>query len=217
MVRQAQTYLAGAVSATALVSAAVVAFVLLVSFQALKDWPLAALGGGDESSLSPARPVDTGGRSSSATGGAGSARADAAAQGQGSEGAGAVERGGNGALGAAPGEAPVGAPTTQSPGAGGGSEGFAASGSNGAGSGPQGGGAGSGTGSGSGQSTSGAVTGAVNDTVAGADEAVGGALGETGVTDVTEGAVNGVAGPESPVGETVDKTVDAVGSVLGSE
>jgi hypothetical protein len=216
MVRQAQTYLTGAVSATALVAAAVVAFVLLVSFQALKDWPLAALGGGDEASLSPARPVDAGGPSSSATGGAGSARADAAAQGHGSEGAGAVERGENGTLGAAPGEAPVGAPTTQSPGGGGDSDGSAASGSNGAGSGSQAGG-GSGTGSGSGQSTSGAVTGAVNDTVAGVDEAVGGALGETGVTEVTEGAVNGVAGPESPVGETVDKVAGTVGSVLGGD
>jgi len=46
MVRQAHTYLAGAVSGTALIAAAVVAFVLIVSLQALRDWPLADLGGG---------------------------------------------------------------------------------------------------------------------------------------------------------------------------
>jgi hypothetical protein len=31
---------------------------------------------------------------------------------------------------------------------------------------------------------------------------------------VTEGAVNGVAGPESTVGNTVDKTTEAVGGLL---
>ncbi len=48
MVRQAHNYLAGAVSGTALVAAAVVVFVMLVSFQALKDWPLTDLIGGDD-------------------------------------------------------------------------------------------------------------------------------------------------------------------------
>ncbi len=43
------------------------------------------------------------------------------------------------------------------------------------------------------------------------DETVtGGALEETGVTQVTEEAVNGVVGPESPVGKVVDETVGAV-------
>ena len=37
-------YLAGAVSGTALISLAVVAFVMLVSLQTLRNWPLAALG-----------------------------------------------------------------------------------------------------------------------------------------------------------------------------
>ena len=41
MIQQARTYLAGAVSGTALIVAAVVVFVLLVSAQALRDWPLA--------------------------------------------------------------------------------------------------------------------------------------------------------------------------------
>ena len=48
MIRQAHTYLAGAISGTALIGAAVVAFVLLVSLGALRDWPLAGIGGGGE-------------------------------------------------------------------------------------------------------------------------------------------------------------------------
>jgi hypothetical protein len=42
----------------------------------------------------------------------------------------------------------------------------------------------------------------------------GGNLQGSGVTAVTEGVVNGVAGPESTVGEVVDKTVEAVGGIL---
>ena len=58
MIRQAHTYLAGAVSGTALIAAAVVAFVLLVSLQALRDWPLAGIGGGgDTSAVSTGRPA----------------------------------------------------------------------------------------------------------------------------------------------------------------
>ncbi len=44
MIRQAHTYLAGAVSGTALIAVAIVAFVLLVSAQAIRDWPLGGLG-----------------------------------------------------------------------------------------------------------------------------------------------------------------------------
>ena len=60
------------------------------------------------------------------------------------------------------------------------------------------------------------VTETVNDTVNQVDEtALGGTLGKTGVTGVTEGVVNGAAGPESPVGKVVDETVGAVGGLLG--
>jgi hypothetical protein len=55
------------------------------------------------------------------------------------------------------------------------------------------------------------VTGTVNETVSGVDQATGGTLGSTGVTEVTEETVNGAAGPESPVGKTVDKAVETVG------
>jgi hypothetical protein len=58
------------------------------------------------------------------------------------------------------------------------------------------------------------VASTVNDTVSGVDSATGGALGETGVTKVTEEVVNGTAGPETPVGKTVDKVTDSVGGLL---
>ncbi len=64
-------------------------------------------------------------------------------------------------------------------------------------------------------STSKAVTETVNKTVTGVDETVtGGALGETGVTQATEEVVNGVAGPESVVGQTVDEAGNALGGLL---
>jgi hypothetical protein len=60
------------------------------------------------------------------------------------------------------------------------------------------------------------VTGTVNDTVKQVDEAaLGGALGDSGVTEATEGVVNGAAGPESPVGQVVDKAAGAVGGIVG--
>ena len=79
MIRQAHTYLAGAVSGTALVAAAVVVFVLLVSFQALRDWPLSGIGiGGDDSAAAgPSKP----GASSAETGGGGGTAGPAVAKG----------------------------------------------------------------------------------------------------------------------------------------
>jgi hypothetical protein len=47
------------------------------------------------------------------------------------------------------------------------------------------------------------------------ETATGGALKETGVTGLTEEVVNGVAGPESVVGQTVDEVGNAVGGLLG--
>src|SRR5258708_37517396 len=54
MARQARNYLAGAVSGTALIGMAMVAFVMLVSLQTLRSWPLAGIGGGDSGSSSVA-------------------------------------------------------------------------------------------------------------------------------------------------------------------
>ncbi len=71
MIRQAHIYLAGAVSGTALIVAAVVAFVLLVSLQAVKDWPLSGLVGGQgKAKVAPAQRVATGAGKRSASGAA---------------------------------------------------------------------------------------------------------------------------------------------------
>jgi hypothetical protein len=66
-------------------------------------------------------------------------------------------------------------------------------------------------------SASGAVTGAVNDAVDEVDGALGGALNRTGVTGVTEGALDRVAGPNSVVGQTVDEAAGAVRGLLGGD
>jgi hypothetical protein len=207
MIRQAHTYLAGAVSGTALIAVAVVGFVMLVSLQALRDWPLASIGGGGNSvAVSSGQPV---------AGTKGPLSLNAASAGvlrRSGTGANVTGRqnGGGGSLGGrqggnaggetspvpsgadAPSSSPAGDAGSTSPSASGGS-----------------------TGAGSGRSTSGAVTGTVNKTVSGVDQTTGGTLGSTGVTEVTEETVNDVAGPESLVGKTVDETVKTVGGLLG--
>jgi hypothetical protein len=227
MIRQAHTYLAGAVSGSALVGAAVVAFVLLVSLQALKDWPLAGIGGGGESAVSSGQPAQAGtaARGAAAAGAVAGTAAPGGATGRSGQGAdggqiAAAQRGSEPTATTSP---LTGSPA--SPAAGGGADGASAPSavsSPGAGGGSDGGGSGSspakaggGAPGGGGQSTSGTVTGAVNDTVSGVDQTLGGGLSETGVSKATEEAVNGVAGPESPIGETVDKTVEAVGGLVG--
>jgi hypothetical protein len=65
------------------------------------------------------------------------------------------------------------------------------------------------------------VSNTVKETVSGVDGALGGTLEKTGVTKVTEGVVEGVAGPESTVGKTVDDVTkavkDTVGGLLGGQ
>jgi hypothetical protein len=235
MVRQAHTYLAGAVSGTALIAAAVVAFVLLVSLQALRDWPLAGIaGGGDDSAVSNARPA-AGGGPNTAVGAGAPAAASRSANASGNR-----QLPGNRAgddrqqVGGATFEATPPSPAPGSPGgnapaptpAGGGGAANPptqpAPSNSGGGGGGNGGpvslpGTGGAVGGGSGQSTSGAVSGAVNDTVSGVDQTLGGALGDTGVTKVTEEVVSGAAGPESTGGETVDKVVETVNGLLGGK
>ena len=53
MIRQARTYLVGAMSGATLIAIAIAVFVLLVSAQVFRDWPIAALGGGDDRPRSP--------------------------------------------------------------------------------------------------------------------------------------------------------------------
>lgn len=241
MVRQAHNYLAGAVSGTALIAAAMVAFVMLVSFQALRDWPLVGLGGdGSAGSVSPAHEAQSGGPATTGLGGATPAAAEVRAAGRhvGAGGTQVTNGLGTGAQqGAGGGESPTAdphqtrdtpaaAPAAPQSGSGsaraGSSEGATSSGNGGGANGA--GGSSSGTESGGGKSTastpSEAVTGTVDNTVKGVDEATGGALGDAGVTQTTEEAVEGVAGPESIVGGTVDQTVEkvqeTVGGLLGS-
>jgi hypothetical protein len=240
MVRQAHTYLVGAMSGATLIAIAIAVFVVLVSAQVFKDWPLAALGGGDETAaVSKAHPaggsaaaagaaaiVAAAGKTASA---AGEPAGGAAAGSRGSVAGGdGITSGGGQITTTAPGESAPdsgqsdgsgSAASPQSPGStspsgssssGGGSTGSGSSGGGGGGA-TSGGGSTSGTAS----TPSAQVTETVNGTVAKVDEtALGGTLHEAGVSEVTESVVNGVAGPESTVGKVVDETVGAVGGLL---
>lgn len=265
MVRQAHAYLVSAISGATVIAIAIVAFVVLISAQFFRDWPIAALGGGDEkAALSEASAV-------SSRGGPAVAVAKTVNPGATATGAGATGRGGNPAGGGSTRAAPpqpnssIGSsapPVTASEPVGGGPEsdgdrgstgsspsnppspstpasnsspapssgggGNATSGSGGSGNSGTSGGSKSGSGNvveevvgpvtGGGGSTSAKVTETVNETVNSVDETVtGGALQETGVTQVTEEVVNGVAGPESVVGKIVDELGNAVGGLLGGK
>ncbi|MDX6590226.1 MAG: hypothetical protein QOI84_1500 [Solirubrobacterales bacterium] len=208
MIRQAHTYLVSAMSGATLIAIAIAAFVLLVSAQVFRDWPVAALGGGDSASVSKAEPV---GPAPAATAGPGASAATRAG------GGGNGKSGGGGSTPTAAAEEPEGGGTNGGEAAGGGGPGGSGTGSP-ASPAPSTADTSAGGGGGSGSpttSTSGKVTETVNGTVTHVDETVtGGALNEAGVTPVTEGVVNGVAGPESPVGKVVDETAGAVGGVL---
>lgn len=225
MIRQTRNYLKGALSGTALIVVAVVAFALLVSLQTLRDWPFAGLIGGSEAETSA---VEAGGPQGATT----TAASASATGGDGGSG-GSGQAGPNRAAGDDPpggvptGETPQGADTpASSPGTGGATQpGSPGATSNNSGGGrsrqPSSGGEGGGSqpSGGGGESVSETVTGTVNDTVNGVDQATGGVLGETGVTQTTEEVIDGVAGPDSPVGGTADKVTkkvdDTVGDLLG--
>jgi hypothetical protein len=218
VVRQAHTYLAGAVSGTALVGAAVAAFVLLVSLQALRDWPLAGIGFGDSGGSVEQSTHARGAAAGRTAHGGGAAREAGVGRTAGAGGRGNTAHGGAPGLGRSPSSA---AETPGGPGTA--PAGTTPTGTAGAGSAPGGGsGSGSGSGSGGGEtggsggSVSGTVTGTANETVSGVDQATGGALGEAGVTEATKEAVNGLAGPESTVGKTIDGTAEAAGGVPGT-
>ena len=210
MIRQAHSYLAGAVSGAALIAAAVIVFILLlVSTQGFRDLPIVDIGGDESASVAPARPAAPGrltgttsttdpGDSDRSVGAGQGGLATGGDQGGATSPASSSPSAGGGGASPSPGSAP-----TPSSGIGSGS------GSNSSGGG--GGSAGNG-----GDSVSGTVAGAVDDTVNGVGGALGGALGRTGVTDATQGVVDGVAGPDSVVGQTVDGTAGAVRDLLGA-
>jgi hypothetical protein len=237
MIRQAHTYLVGALGGATLIAIAIAAFVMLVSAQVFTDWPLAGLGKSSDNGVSAAKVVDApeGGAPADAAGNAATAATatttNGAKAGSGSgdganaaDGAGATvdESRDNAEAGA--GESTGGGESGGGSGGGGDTPAAPTSpASSGGGSTPSPAGGGSGGGSsGGGSSTTSSpaqtVTSTVNETVTKVDQTVtGGALEKTGVTGVTEGVVDGVAGPESVVGNVVDETVGTVEGILGGK
>jgi len=286
MIRQAHTYLVGALSGVVVIGIAIAAFIVLVSAQVFHDLPIPALSSSDQkAAVSQAKAVGSPDRQAVATTGGVStgttqpnhtaANANAAGGGRTGatnaqprahhqagtatpthDGTGPAEvvvtapRTGAGNTGSTSGGGNSGGPSSSQPssdsnspsssppsGNSGGGNSTSTSGTSGNGGsnngsststpGSSGGGGATGTGGGGSTSTSPpatpvttakpseAVTEAVNNTVGTVDEAVGGTLSETGVTHVTEEVVNGVAGPESVVGKTVDGVGEVVGGLLG--
>jgi len=215
VIRQAHTYLAGAVSGTALIATAIVAFVVLVSLQAVRDWPLANIGGDDQTGVSAAQPAAHAAGSVGGEAAAGRRSGALAAGARGGRRAhGAGSKTGNAALGTPPASAegsPAGSPRSTDGGVTGGGSGPSGAPS----SGSSGGGGGSGQGGDSAPATSESVAGTVNKTVSGIDSATGGSLGEAGVTKVSEETAGGVVGLETPLGKTVEKAAETVGGLLG--
>jgi hypothetical protein len=219
-----------------LIAIAIAVFVMLVSAQVFRDWPIAALGdsGNESTAVSDGQaaggsnPAPSAGARATvvATNSAGSKRRRARDGSHGATAPGAVaglgadggaETGGSGgeAGGRGGGSGPAGVPQGPSSSSPSGTSG-GGGGSGGGGSGSGGGGGAAGGGKGSTSSPSGQVTATVNDTVSKVDEAaLGGSLGDSGVTGTTEEVVNGVAGPESVVGKVVDEATETVGGLLG--
>lgn len=204
MIRQARSYLAGAVSATALVSLAVVAFVVLVSLQALRDWPLAGLATGSEkgTSASNARPA-SGNATQPVAAGAGSATAKATAPSAGGGGAGPQEEAGAE-------EAHATIPVADQPA--GGSEGSQAQSPGGS---PQP--SASSSPSGAGQQTPPSVPpsvgSTVEDTVSGAGQVVNETV--TGAGQAVEGVVGGAGDSSSPIGRATSQVTEVTDALLG--
>jgi hypothetical protein len=229
MVRQAKRYLAGAASSAALIAVAIVAFVLLVSAEAFRQWPIGGLGSGDPPSLAPARSVEAAAaaktravaaaraargrnRHESARRGA---RAGAGVRGERTQAGNVVadlpgaQAGSTDSVGSGGGETKP-SPAEHSGGSGQARPTAGGGNSNGGGS----GGGGAGDGGGPRQSVSAPITEAVKETVSQVDATTGGTLEQAGVTPMAEEAVEAVAGTESTIGQTVDKSVQTAAGVL---
>ncbi len=223
MARQAHSYFAGAVSSTAVIVAAVIAFVLLVSAQAFREWPVSGLGFGGPTAVSVSSGRAVGDAAASharvaaamRTAGAvvGSVGARATGHSRVAQRPGGLSgetpgttapRGGSGSTAGGGGSASPASPSS-TPAPGGGSGSHPAGGGGGAGV----GGADSGV-----EGVSTGLTSTVGNTVSKVNETLGGALSETGAPDITQGVVNGAAGPSSSVGHAVDETPGAVGGLL---
>jgi hypothetical protein len=274
VIRQAHTYLVGALSGVVVIGIAIAVFVVLVCAQVFHDLPIPALTSSDQKAAVSAgkavappehRAVATaGGPGNAPTGRSNQTGANGTGQSAQAPHDAGNHPGGPTHQAVAPAEAGSGtsageeraatgddsgshssqhSPSSHSPGttssSGSGSDGGGStsssgtSGSSGSGTsssgstGSSGGGTATGTSGGGSPTTlppstpvttgklSEELTEGVNGTVGGVDEATGGALGETGVTHVTEEVVNGVAGPESVVGKTVDGVGEVVGGLVG--
>jgi hypothetical protein len=224
MIRQAHTYLVSAMSGATLIAIAIVAFVLLVSAQVFRDWPIAALGGDDTAHISDSRAASAPEKATTTTADNTTAQSSTGARSGsagGDVGAGKTQVS-SGSLAPAGGPTATTSPVDSGEAGSGGDQGSDSPSSspaqNTSGSGQSSSSSGGKSGSGSASTPTGKVTETVNNTVTQVDETVtGGALGKTGVAEVTEGVVNGVVGPESPVGKVVDGTVEAVGGLLGGK
>jgi hypothetical protein len=223
MVRQAQSYLAGAVSSVALIAAAVVAFVVLISAQAFHDWPLSGLGFGGEggtAAVAPARPAVPGPASAAR----GRAQPSPTSSGQGATSGNVRHPSGLDSSAAGVNSPSAGQPASGPGGRGGsgpggvsskpaGAGGAAPAPSGGGSSGSSGDGSGGGNGGGPGE-TEASPIGEVGSQV---DETVSGALGNPKATEVPGDVVNGLAGAKSPLGRAVGETVGAVGGLLPAD
>src|SRR3954453_7305754 len=104
MIRQARTYLVGAMSGASLIAIAIVVFVVLVSTQVFGDFPIAGLVGGGEADVSTAKEAAAPAVGAGATAGKGAAKAAAATGKGGAAGKAGGGAGGNGAAGVGGGE-----------------------------------------------------------------------------------------------------------------
>jgi hypothetical protein len=215
VIRQARIYMAGWISGTALIAAAVVAFMVLVSLQTLRDWPLDAIGEHRSGAVQDSAVVATpGGARGPASAGAPAAGSTVSVEAPGRVGDGAVI---TGAAGGAPGSPATVRPAARtrgsSPATGlGGSAQSGNSGGPAPSSGPA-----PPPDDGSSPSLSQTAAGAVNETVSGVDSATGGALGNAGVTEATEEVVNGAAGPQSAVGRAAARVTETVDGLPGED
>lgn len=222
MARQAHSYFAGAVSSTAVITAAVIAFVVLVSAQAFREWPVSGLrlGGGTTVSVSSGRAV--GDAAASHAGLAEAVRTTGVAvrsPGGRTTGHSRVARELGGLSGESPGaKAPRGGPgSTSGGGASPASPSAIPAPGGGSGSRQLGGGGGAGGGGGgdsSAQSISSGLTSTVGNTVSKVNETLSGALSDTGVPNVTQGVVNGAPAANPSLGHAVEETQGAVGGLL---
>jgi hypothetical protein len=277
VIRQAHTYLVGALSGVTLIAIAIGAFIVLASAQVFQEWPIANPGGQHQRPGVAAAKALPGGGQTAAAGGAGTSTTKvhrnatkagtnapaphsrsttnrkADPTGEVENGSGAVvattptptpstgddrtsSGGGSGSHSSQPSTSSHNSSSSTSPtspnsssGSGGsnGSSGSSGTGTSTSSGGSSGSGGSGGSGSGGGGTSPTApltagikippVAETVNETVNGVDETVlGGTLEETGVSKVTEEVVNGVAGPESVVGQAVEGVNEAAEGLLGA-